>query len=171
MRIGVISDTHGYLDDKVFKYFEGCEQVWHAGDIGLPAVTDRLKEKFDLRAVYGNVDGAGLRAEFPEDLFFEVGSKKICMTHIAGKPYTYNKRVADLLLARKPDILVCGHSHILRVEFDKKYNVLFMNPGAAGVHGFHKVKTLLRFEIDGDQIRNMQAIEMGPRVPMPNSDV
>lgn len=164
MRIGVISDTHGYLDDKVFKYFDRCEQVWHAGDIGTPAVTDRLKERFDLKAVYGNIDGAGLRAEFPEDLFFTVGLKKVFITHIAGKPYAYNKRVAGILLEQQPDIMVCGHSHILRVEFDKKYNVLFMNPGAAGVHGFHKVKTLLRFEIEGDQLLNMEAIEMGPRV-------
>lgn len=164
MRIGLISDTHSYLDDKVFKYFERCDQVWHAGDIGVPAVTDRLKERFDLKAVYGNIDGTEIRAEFPEDLFFKAGNKKVFITHIAGKPYSYNKRVSDILLAQKPDIIVCGHSHILRVEFDKKYNVLFMNPGAAGVHGFHKVKTLLRFEINGDQLTNMDAIEMGPRV-------
>lgn len=164
MRIGVISDTHSYLDDKVFKYFEQCQQVWHAGDIGDAAVTDRLRERFDLKAVYGNIDGAGLRAEFPEDLFFQVDQKKIFMTHIAGKPSAYNKRVSDLLVKEKPDIIVCGHSHILRVEFDKKYHVLFMNPGAAGTHGFHKVKTLLRFEIEGEKILNMEAIEMGPRV-------
>lgn len=164
MRIGVISDTHGHLDDKVFKYFEHCEQVWHAGDIGLPDVTDRLKERFGLKAVYGNIDGGGLRAEFPEDLFFEVESKKIFMTHIAGKPYAYNKRVAALLQEHQPDIIVCGHSHILRVEFDKKYNTLYINPGAAGVHGFHKVRTLLRFEINGEKIENMEVVELGPRV-------
>ncbi|HYG49391.1 MAG TPA: metallophosphoesterase family protein [Flavobacteriales bacterium] len=167
MRIGVISDTHSYLDPKVFKYFEACEQVWHAGDIGLASVSDQLAQRFELKAVYGNIDGTDLRKQFKEDLFFEVEGKKILMTHIAGKPGSYNQRVAFLLKELKPDILVCGHSHILRVEFDKKYNVLFMNPGAAGIHGFHKVKTLLRFEITAGEIKHMQVIEMGPRIEIP----
>lgn len=167
LRIGILSDTHSYLDPKVFKYFDECDQVWHAGDIGLPAVTDELAKKFDLKAVWGNVDGTDLRSQFKEDLFFEVEGRKIFMTHIAGKPGTYNQRVAFLLNELKPDIIVCGHSHILRVEFDKKYNVLFINPGAAGVHGFHKVKTVLRFEITKGEIKNMQAIELGPRISLP----
>lgn len=164
MKIGIISDTHGFLDPKVFHYFKDCDQVWHAGDIGSSAVTDALKEKFDLKAVFGNIDGGSLRVEFNEDLIFTVEGKKIFITHIAGKPYAYNKRVSDLLKTHQPDVLVCGHSHILRVEFDKKYKTLFINPGAAGIHGFHKVKTLIRFEITANEIKNMQAIEMGPRV-------
>jgi putative phosphoesterase len=164
LKIGILSDTHSYLDPKVFKFFEHCDQVWHAGDIGNTALSDSLKNKFNLKAVYGNIDDAELRKEFKEDLIFTVEGKKIFITHIAGKPYAYNKRVSDILLNEKPDIIVCGHSHILRVEFDKKYNVLFLNPGAAGVHGFHKVKTLLRFEIIAGELKNMEAIEMGPRV-------
>jgi len=164
LKIGVLSDTHSYLDPKVFKFFEHCQQVWHAGDIGSCAVTDQLKQKFDLKAVFGNIDDAEIRKEFKEDLIFDAGGKKVLITHIAGKPYTYNARVAKLLIEHKPDIIVCGHSHILRVEFDKKYKVLFLNPGAAGIHGFHKVKTLLRFEIIDGDLKNMEAIEMGPRV-------
>ncbi len=164
MKIGIISDTHSHLDPKVFSYFEKCDQVWHAGDIGICAVTDSLKTKFDLKAVYGNIDNAEIRKEFKEDIIFTVEGKKIFITHIAGSPYKYNKRVANILLTEKPDILVCGHSHILRVEFDKKYNVLFINPGAAGIHGFHKVKTLIRFEIIAGELKNMEVVEMGPRV-------
>lgn len=168
MKIGILSDTHSYLDPKVFRFFENCDEVWHAGDIGNTTVTDALKQKFNLKAVYGNIDGTELRKEFKEDLIFSVDGKKIFITHIAGKPYSYNSRVANILLTEKPDILVCGHSHILRVEFDKKYNVLYLNPGAAGIHGSHKVKTLLRFEIIEGELKNMEAIEMGPRVGLRN---
>lgn len=165
-RIGVIADTHGYLDPLVFKYFEQCDQVWHAGDIGTIEVTEELKKRYDLRAVFGNIDGTELRKEFEEDLIFSVGTKKILITHIAGNPGSYPKRVTDLIAEHHPDVLVCGHSHILRVEFDKKYNLLYINPGAAGVHGFHKVKTLLRFAIDGEKITNMEVVEMGSRASL-----
>ena len=163
MQIGVLSDTHGYLDDKVFKYFDKCDQVWHAGDIGSVEIIDKLSARFDLKAVFGNIDSSEIRKSSKEDLIFTVDSKKIFITHIAGKPYTYNKRVTNLIQIEKPHVLVCGHSHILRVEFDKKFNLLYMNPGACGVHGFHKVKTLLRFEILNNELQNMEAIELGAR--------
>lgn len=164
MRIGILSDTHSHLDTRIFKHFEACDQVWHAGDIGDITVSDTLKASFVFKAVYGNIDGTSIRAEFPEDLIFEIEQKTILMTHIAGKPGSYSKRVVDLIRQYQPDVLVCGHSHILRVEFDKKYNLLYINPGAAGVHGFHKVRTLLRFEISAGQIKHMEVVELGPRV-------
>ena len=163
MKIGILSDTHGYLDNKVFEYFKNCQQVWHAGDIGTTTVTDILKNRFELKAVYGNIDGTELRKEFKEILCFEVEGKRILLTHIAGSFAKYNKNTADIIQSYKPDVLVCGHSHILKVAFDHKYNLLYINPGAAGTHGFHRVKTLIRFEIQNAQIKNMEVIELGKR--------
>jgi uncharacterized protein len=163
MRICLLSDTHSHLDPKVFKYFDGCDEIWHAGDIGNAEVSDALKKLKPLRAVYGNIDGGILRKEFPEDLIFTLEGVKVYMTHIGGKPYVYPARIKVIIETEKPKIFICGHSHILRVEYDKKFNVLYLNPGAAGVHGFHKVKTLLRFDLQAGEIKNMEAIELGPR--------
>lgn len=163
-RIGLLSDTHGHLDEKVFTYFNECDEIWHAGDIGHLSVTDRLKNFKPLIAVYGNIDGTEARKTFPLSQIFVCEGKKILIHHIAGKPYSYPADVKKLIAEHHPDILVCGHSHILRVEFDKKINMLYMNPGAAGIHGFHKVKTLIRFSIDQGKLLNMEAIELGPRV-------
>lgn len=163
MKIGLISDTHGYLDPNVFQYFRDCEEVWHAGDIGSHQLADTLAKFKPLKAVCGNIDDPAMQQRFPEDLWFRCGELSVLMTHIAGAPPNYNARVKKMLREKKPDILVCGHSHILRVVRDPTYNVVYINPGAAGNHGFHHMKTLLRFEIGGKEILNMQVIELGKR--------
>ena len=163
-RIGLISDTHSYLDPKVFECFKDRDEIWHAGDIGTSQVTDQLAAFKPLRAVYGNIDGTELRATYPEDLLFELEGFTILMTHIGGYPGHYSPRARKLIAQHRPDIFVCGHSHILRVMRDEKHhNMLAMNPGAAGIHGFHKIKTLLRFDLDEGKILNVAAIELGKR--------
>lgn len=162
-RIGLISDTHGYLDDRIIAHLEDCDEIWHAGDIGVPEVTDRLAALATLRAVYGNIDGGDLRATFPENLHFETEGLRVWITHIAGTPGRYQPQVREVLTAKKPGLLVCGHSHICRVERDKRFGHIHMNPGAAGRHGFHKVRTLLKFEIDGGKASNLRVVELGSR--------
>lgn len=164
MQIGLISDTHSYLDSKVFEYFKNVDEVWHAGDIGDPAVADELEKFKPLRAVFGNIDDKNLQARFAEDLWFECEGLKIWMTHIGGAPPNYNPRIKKILKEKIPDIFICGHSHILRVKKDPKYNnMLYLNPGAAGNHGFHLIKTLIRFEITKREIKNVEVIELGKR--------
>ena len=163
MRIGLLSDTHSYLDPKVFEYFKDCDEVWHAGDIGVPDVADTLERFKSFRAVYGNIDDKVLQARFPEDLWFECEGVKIWMTHIAGSPPNYNPRIKKILKERNPDVLICGHSHILRVKKDETYNMLYVNPGAAGNHGFHSMKTIVRMEIEKGKIAKMEVIELGKR--------
>jgi hypothetical protein len=162
-RIGIISDTHSYLDKQVFEYFKDVDEIWHAGDIGVNTVTDQLKNFKPLRAVFGNIDGHELRAEFPEDLIFNIDDCKIFITHIGGAVGVYNQRVREIIKQEKPNILVCGHSHILKIMRDEKFNLLHINPGAAGVHGFHKMKTILRFEIENGKPQKMELIELGLR--------
>ena len=164
MRIGLLSDTHGELDPKVFEYFASCDEIWHAGDIGDRAVTDSLQAFKPLRAVHGNIDNQALCIQFPEDNRFECEGMKILITHIAGKPPSYNPRVKKLLQYGRPDLLICGHSHMLLIKRDPaQNNMLFINPGAAGNHGFHRVKTLVRFEIQRGAITSMEVIELGKR--------
>lgn len=164
MLIGLISDTHGFLDEKVFHYFKDCDEVWHAGDFGTLELSDKLAQFKPFKGVYGNIDDSQIRLVHPKVLFFECEGKKILMTHIGGVPGKYVPEVKVLLNEYKPDVFICGHSHILRVMTDKQNNnMLYINPGAAGVHGFHKVKTILRFEINAGKIENMQAIELGER--------
>jgi len=163
MKIGLISDTHGYLDDKVFEYFKEVDEVWHAGDIGTEEVLEMLQEFKPTIAVYGNVDGGKLRIECQEGEIFEREGVRVLITHIAAKPPRYNKQVLPLVKKYQPKLLVCGHSHILQVMPDKKNKLLFMNPGAAGRHGFHKVRTLLRFELNGGEVQNLEVVELGPR--------
>ena len=165
-RIGVISDTHGYFDPGIPKYFDSCDEIWHAGDIGSLEVTDRLSEIAPLRAVYGNIDNARIRAEFKKDVRFNCEGKDVWITHIGGKPYVYNRDTRPIMQLNPPDIFVCGHSHILLVQHDKRANCLCINPGAAGVKGFHKVKTLVRFTIDSGNLSDMEVIELGPRSPV-----
>ena len=162
-RIGLLSDTHGYLDDKVFKFFDTCDEIWHAGDIGTIEVADQLEKFRPLKAVYGNIDGTTIRKVYPETNRFNCEEVNVMITHIGGRPYVYPPEVRKQITFNPPGLFVCGHSHILRVEFDKKLRMLYLNPGAAGIHGIHKVKTLLRFSIDGKSVINMEAIEMGPR--------
>lgn len=165
-RIGIISDTHGYLDEKVFGYFKDVDMILHAGDIGTNELTDKLKAVKPLYAVYGNIDGNELRAEFPENQLLEIEGCKILMTHIAGAVGKYNARVNAIIKNEKPDILVCGHSHIVKVMKDTTFNLLHINPGAAGIHGFHKMRTILRFEIDNGRPQKMELIELGLRGKM-----
>ena len=162
-KIGIISDTHNYLDEQVFEYFKNVDEIWHAGDIGTSMITDKLKNFKPLRVVFGNIDGHELRAQFPEDLIFKIDDCKIFITHIAGAVGVYNQRVREIIKQEKPNILVCGHSHILKIMRDEKFNLLHINPGAAGVHGFHKMKTILRFEIENGKPQKMELIELGLR--------
>ena len=158
-KIGLISDTHGHLDEKVFKHLESVDEIWHAGDIGTLDVLDELRKFKSTRAVFGNIDGADLRLETKEFEVFQVENKKVLIVHIAGKPFRYNHKAHARILLEKPDIVVCGHSHICLVQFDKNINALWMNPCACGIKGFHKVMTLLRFEIDGDKVQNLEVVE------------
>lgn len=164
MRIGLISDTHSYLDPKVFEYFKNVDEIWHAGDIGDRSVADELEKFKPFRAVFGNIDDKTIQARFPEDLCFECEGLNVWMTHIGGAPPNYNPRIKKVLKERIPDIFICGHSHILRVKKDPNFkNMLYINPGAAGNHGFHHMKTLIRFEIVNKEIKNMEVIELGKR--------
>ena len=163
MKIGLISDTHGHLDDRVFKHFDPCDEIWHAGDIGTLEVATKLGDFKPLRAVYGNIDGKEIRAIYPEDLWFTCEDITIWITHIGGYPPRYNSRTKAILKEKVPGIFVCGHSHILKIIKDPKLGLLHINPGAAGLQGFHRVKTLVRFDINGDRIENMQVIELGKR--------
>jgi len=168
MKIGLLSDTHGELDPKVFEYFTACDEIWHAGDIGDRAVTNALLAFKPLRAVHGNIDNKDLCIQFSEDNRFDCEGMNILITHIAGKPPSYNPRVKKLLQFRRPDILICGHSHLLLIKRDPAQgNMLFINPGAAGNHGFHRVKTLVRFEIQRGAVINMEVIELGKRGTIP----
>lgn len=168
-RIGLISDTHSHLEESVFKYFEACDEIWHAGDIGDASVADQLQAFRPLRAVYGNIDDGALRRRFPEDLRFSVEGVDVFMTHIGGYPGRYNRRVRAILQAAPPDLYICGHSHILRVMPDKKLGFLHVNPGAAGNHGFHKVKTIVRFTVDQGNIKDFEVIELGLRGALPKA--
>jgi putative phosphoesterase len=164
VKIGLLSDTHSHLDTKIFDYFKDVDEIWHAGDIGSIEVTDQLKKFKPLRAVYGNIDDHILRREFPEFNRFTIENVDVLITHIGGKPGKYAKPALDALQEKAPKLFICGHSHILLVKMDPKFNMLWMNPGACGIKGFHQVKTLLRFQIDGDKIQNLEAIEIGKRV-------
>ena len=162
-RIGIISDTHSFWDEKYLKYFEQCDEIWHAGDIGSMEVADQLEHQRPVRAVYGNIDDHRMRLRFPEHAIFQCEELKVLITHIAGTPGHYPASVRTLLEKHRPDLFVCGHSHILKVQRDEKFGHLHLNPGAAGKHGFHKVRTLLEFVIDGKSIRELQAVEIGLR--------
>ena len=162
-RIGLLSDTHGYLDPKIFQYFEACDELWHAGDIGTMEVVEKLESFKPLRAVYGNIDGGLIRKSFPLDLRFDCEGLDVWITHIGGYPGRYNKRVREILSLNPPGLFICGHSHILKVMPDPKYQLLHINPGACGVHGFHQVKTIIRFSIDEGVVKDLAVVELGKR--------
>jgi putative phosphoesterase len=163
-RIGLISDTHNYLDDAVFKHFENCDEIWHAGDFGTAEIADRLKAFKPLRGVYGNVDGQDIRLEYPEKLRFQCEGVNVFMIHIGGYPSRYAPAIRAELFADPPQLFITGHSHILKVIYDDKLKCLHMNPGAAGKHGWHKIRTLIRFVVDGKDMKNCEVIELGTRV-------
>ncbi|MDB5209863.1 MAG: metallophosphoesterase [Sediminibacterium sp.] len=162
-RIGLISDTHDYLDDAVFKHFEQCDEIWHAGDFGTAKIADALKVFKPLRGVYGNIDGYDIRSEFPETLVWNCEQVKILMIHIGGFPPKYNPASKLLIEEHHPQLFISGHSHILKVMYDDKQHCLHMNPGAAGKYGWHKIRTLIRFAIDGKDIKECEVIELGSR--------
>ncbi len=159
----LLSDTHGYIDEAICKHAEQADEIWHAGDIGTIAVYDKLAAIKPVRAVYGNIDGQEIRKVCPKNLRFMCEKKEVWMTHIGGYPPNYTSALKTALMVKPPHIFICGHSHILKVIYDKQLNILHLNPGAAGREGFHKVRTMLRFVIDGDNIKDMAIIEMGAR--------
>jgi len=163
MRIGLISDTHNYLDPAVFTYFEACDEIWHAGDFGDMAVIEELRAFKPLRGVYGNIDDKSIRLEYPENLRFKCEGVDVWMTHIGGYPGKYNPLVRAEIQKNPPKLFICGHSHILKVQFDPKLGLLHLNPGAAGKQGWHQVRTLMRFDVNGDKIENLEVIELNPR--------
>lgn len=160
LKIGLLSDTHGYLDKAVFKHFDVCDEIWHAGDFGNLALAEELATFKPLRGVYGNIDDQSLRMVYPEDLKFSCEDVPVWMTHIGGYPDRYAPRVRNEIYLNPPKLFISGHSHILKVIYDKKIGCLHLNPGAAGKQGWHKVRTLMRFEIDKALIRNLEVIEL-----------
>jgi len=163
MKIGLISDTHGWIHPRLFEHFKECDEIWHAGDIGNIETADILTGFKPLRAVCGNIDGLPLRVVYKEYLFFKAEDVKVLIIHIGGTPGHYNQRVYSLLNDMHPDIFICGHSHIARVMYDKKEEFLYVNPGASGYTGFHRFMTAIRFQISGTKIHDMELIELGER--------
>ena len=155
-----MSDTHGVCDKKIEKYLTDCDEIWHAGDIGSLEVVNKLHSFAPLRAVYGNIDDLNIRHEFSEFLSFDCEGVSVLMTHIGGFPGKYDTRALKKTFEIKPKLFICGHSHILRVMYDQHHNMLVMNPGAAGLQGFHQVRTLLRFDIEASEIKNLEVIEI-----------
>ena len=162
-RIGLLSDTHAYLDERIFHHFENCDEIWHAGDIGSLEVANKLKNFKPLRAVYGNIDGYEVRHLFPQHNRFSCENVSVWLTHIGGYPRRYAREVMPKKKKNTPKLFVCGHSHILRVMYDETLNMLCMKPGAAGQYGAQLIPTLLRFEIDNDNIQNLEVIELNKK--------
>ena len=168
-KILLLSDTHGFLDRKIKNYILNSDQVWHAGDIGDIKVLNDLASLKPVKSVYGNIDGQEVRLQTTEVNSFNCEGVSVLMLHIAGYPGRYNLMVRKLINKHKPKLLICGHSHILKVMYDKNNRHLHMNPGAAGIYGFHKIRTMLRFEINNGKIDNLEAIELGPRSVLSNT--
>lgn len=162
-RIGLISDTHGFLDDQIFSVFNECDEIWHIGDFGNIELADKLAAFKPLKGVYGNIDGKDVRICYPEHLRFVCEEVDVWMTHIGGYPDHYSPNIREKIYKNPPQLFITGHSHILKVIYDKKIACLHLNPGAAGKHGWHKVRTLLRFAIDGKKILNLEIVELGNR--------
>ncbi len=162
-KILLLSDTHGYIDEVILKYAQQADEIWHAGDIGKLSVTDKLSAIKPVRGVYGNIDDHIIQKEFPLDNRFFCEGVDVWITHIGGYPHKYNFRIRDVIKAKPPKLFISGHSHILKVMWDKKLGLLHMNPGACGKHGFHRVRTMLRFVIDGEEIKDLEIVELGKR--------
>ena len=162
-RIGLIADTHHYLDETIFTHFKDCDEVWHIGDFGTIEIANKIRQQKILKGVYGNIDGQDIRKEFQEQLVFMCEGVKVMMRHIGGSPPKYNPETRKELAIHQPLLFISGHSHILKVIYDEKISCLHMNPGAAGKQGWHKVRTLIRFVIDGSNMRDCEVIELGGR--------
>ena len=159
MRIGLLSDTHGYLDPRIGDYFQNCDEIWHAGDVGEIAVLDQLEQLKPVRAVFGNIDDRAMQTRLPEDLRFPCEGVDVFMTHIGGSPPRYNPRVRRILSQGAPQLFICGHSHILKVGRDATFgDMLYLNPGAAGNHGFHTIKTIVRFTLSQGAVGDLEVI-------------
>ena len=163
-KIGLLSDTHSSLPDSVFKYFEDVDEIWHAGDIGNIELIEKLEDFKPTKAVFGNIDTKELRFVYPENLRFDCEGVDVLLTHIGGYPGRYNKRVTKIFEENPPKLFICGHSHILKVMMDKKYNFLHINPGACGNIGIHRVKTVIRFAIGTGKVKDLEVVELGNRV-------
>ncbi|NME68386.1 metallophosphoesterase family protein [Flammeovirga aprica] len=161
--IGIISDTHSYIDEHILKNLEGCDEIWHAGDIGEQHVMDELEKVAPTKAVYGNIDDGSLRATYPEEAIFEVDGVKVYIIHIGGYPPKYTAKLKKRLKELQPDLFICGHSHILKVIPDQERKLLHINPGAAGRHGFHRMRTLIRLRIDEGKPKDLKVVELGLR--------
>ncbi|WP_334168030.1 metallophosphoesterase family protein [Phocaeicola paurosaccharolyticus] len=162
-RIGLLSDTHAYWDERYTKYFEDCDEIWHAGDIGSLEVAQKLAAIKPLRAVYGNIDGQDIRKVYPQINRFTIEGTEVLIKHIGGYPGNYDPSIRGSLLVRPPKLFISGHSHILKVKFDKTLNMLHINPGAAGIYGFHKVRTLVRFSIEDGIFKDLEVIELAEK--------
>ncbi|NJB72567.1 hypothetical protein GGR42_003058 [Saonia flava] len=162
-RILLLSDTHSHMDKTILKYAAQADEIWHAGDIGTLEVTDALAKLKPIRGVHGNIDDHKIQMEFPLDNRFFCEGVDVWITHIGGYPHKYNIRVREEIAKNPPKLFICGHSHILKVMWDKKLGLLHMNPGACGKYGFHQVRTMLRFDIDGEEIKNLEIIELGKK--------
>lgn len=160
--IGILSDTHGFLDTTIFKYFRECDEIWHAGDFGND-IASALASFKPLKGVHGNIDGSAVRQQFPEDLLFQCEDVRVFMTHIGGYPGQYQPRVNNIIESVKPNLFITGHSHILKIMRDPVYHHLHINPGAAGRSGLHQVRTIVRLKIDADRIYGVEVIELGKR--------
>ena len=163
MRIGLLSDTHSFLDPNLFNHFADCDEIWHAGDVGHISLIDKLQKTHTVRGVFGNIDGQDVRSIFPEELRFDCDGLDVYMIHIGGYPGRYNAKVRHLMKTAPPKLYICGHSHILKVMYDKKYKCLHMNPGACGHHGYHQIRTVLKFDIEEGVPCRAQVIELGLR--------
>ncbi len=160
IKVGLLSDTHNYLDDAVFRHFEKCDEIWHAGDIGNIGIADKLSAFKPFKAVHGNIDGYDVSSIYPESLRFTCEEAEVFMTHIGGYPGRYEKKVKEAYREKPFQLFICGHSHILKVMYDEQWNCLHINPGAAGKQGWHKVKTLVRFTVEGTHFRDLEVIEI-----------
>ncbi|HZW65231.1 MAG TPA: metallophosphoesterase family protein [Hanamia sp.] len=159
-RIGLISDTHNFLDPAVFEHFKNCDEIWHAGDFGCAAIAEQLQSFKPLKGVYGNIDGYDITSAYPEQLIFNCEKVKVMMRHIGGYPPRYNPATKKEILIHKPQLFISGHSHILKIMYDDKLNCLHINPGAAGKQGWQKIRTLVRFAIDRNDIKDCEVIEL-----------
>ena len=162
-QISLLSDTHGVLDKRFIPHLKDSDEIWHAGDIGDIKIIDQLKEISIVRAVFGNIDNHIIRSEFNEDVVYKYGRNKLLMTHIGGKPYKYNNKTKLKLITHQPQIFICGHSHICKIMHDEINKILYINPGAAGNKGFHKIRTIVRFELSLEKVSNIEVIELVKR--------
>lgn len=163
-KIGILSDTHSYLDTNLQSFFEDCDEIWHAGDIGDISIMDQLSSWKPVKAVYGNIDDISVREKYPEYMVVSLEDTEFLLVHIAGAFGNYNKKITDILKQNpKISCIICGHSHILKVQYDEKHQLLYINPGAAGKHGFHQIRTALKFEVTNQKIHHLQLVELGKR--------